>query len=243
MAYTVAKTIKGRTYLYRVERGRDPQTGKVRNRWTYLGRAAGAGGEAAPPRPARGETRRRLIDATERLLERDDASVTPSTIATEAGVAHGTFYRHFRDRTQALEAVVARLRESRGATDEGLDDEVASPAAARAGLRAWMLRKLALVRERPELVRGFYRLVAGDPKLAAFREERRTQVLARVQAHLYAVSKRGYAKIDDPAATARILYTLYDGMYRQRLFDGIAVDDTSIRAAAEAVERIVFFPH
>ena len=181
-----------------------------------------------------------MIDAAERLLERDDASVTPSTIATEAGVAHGTFYRHFRDRTAVLEAVVARLRESRGATDEGLDDEVASPAAARAGLRAWMLRKLALVRERPELIRGFYRLVAGDPKLAAFREERRAQILVRFRDHLCAIVNRGYTKLDDPMATARILYTLYDGIYRQRIFDGIAVDDTITRAAADAVERIVF---
>jgi len=240
MAYTVSKTINGRTYLYRVERQRDVETGRVRNRWTYLGRAAKPDGVAAAPRTARGSTRQRLIEATERLLERNDGDVTPSAIATEAGVAHGTFYRHFRDRRDALEAVVAHLRATRGAVDEGLDDDVASIEAARSGLRAWLVRKVALARERPEFLAGFYRLAAADAKLAAWRAERRDETLARFSAHLAALVNRGFAQLDDPSATARILYTIYDGLYRQLIVDGNPIDDNVTRAAADAVERVVF---
>lgn len=241
MAYTVSKTINGRTYLYRVERQRDTATGRVRNRWTYLGRAAKTeAATAAPPRTARGSTRQRLIEATERLLERNDADVTPSAIATEAGVAHGTFYRHFRDRRDALEALVAHLRATRGPVDEGLDDDVATIEAARAGLRAWLIRKLALARERPEFLAGFYRLAAADAKLAAWRAERRDETLARFGQHLAALVQRGLAQLDDPSATARILYTIYDGLYRQLIVDGNPIDDDVTRAAADAVERLVF---
>jgi AcrR family transcriptional regulator len=241
MAYTVSKSINGRTYLYRVERMRDPESGRVRNRWTYLGRPAGdASAAVTAPRAARGATRQRLIDATERLLERNDADVTPSAIASEAGVAHGTFYRHFRDRREALEAVVTHLRATRGTVDEGLDDDVESVEAARAGLRAWLIRKLALMRERPEFLAGFYRLAAGDAKIAAWRAERRDELLARFGAHLAALVRHGFAQLDDPAATARILYTIYDGLYRQLIIDGNPVDDTVTNAAADAVERIVF---
>jgi AcrR family transcriptional regulator len=243
MAYTVSKTINGRTYLYRVERTRDPESGRVRNRWTYLGRPA-PGSDAAPvdaaPRAARGTTRQRLIDATERLLERNDADVTPSAIAAEAGVAHGTFYRHFRDRREALEAVVNHLRATRGAVDEGLDDDVESAEAARAGLRTWLIRKLAIMRERPEFLAGFYRLAAGDAKIAAWRAERRDELLARFGQHLAALVRRGFARLDDPLATARILYTIYDGLYRQLIVDGNPIDDAVTCAAADAVERIVF---
>jgi AcrR family transcriptional regulator len=241
MAYTVSKTINGRTYLYRVERQRDPESGRVRNRWTYLGRAAKTDpAVAVRPRSARGSTRQRLIEATERLLERNSGDVTPSAIASEAGVAHGTFYRHFRDRREAIEAVVVHLRATRGAVDEGLDDDVASLEAARAGLRAWLIRKLALARERPEFLAGFYRLAAADAKLTAWRAERRDETLARFSAHLEALVRRGLAQLDDPSATARILYTIYDGLYRQLIVDGNPIDDNVTRAAADAVERIVF---
>ena len=43
VAYKVTKRIGGRAYLYRVESQRDPETGRRRNRWTYLGRAPGDG--------------------------------------------------------------------------------------------------------------------------------------------------------------------------------------------------------
>ena len=101
MAYEVVKTIGSRQYRYRVQSERDPQTGKMRNRWTYLGRVAGEAGivKARAPRP---NARLRLLEAAEALLASGDASaVTVDAIASAAGVAHGTFYRYFRHRSAA----------------------------------------------------------------------------------------------------------------------------------------------
>jgi len=243
MAYTVSKTINGRSYLYRVEGYRDPQTGKTRNRWTYLGRAATETRGAVLPaaRPPRGSSRQRLIEATERLLERgDDVAVTPSAIATEAGVAHGTFYRHFRDRSEALEALVAHIRRTQGTTDDEFWVEVSDEHAARAALRAWIVAKLQVMRDRPEFIRGFYRLVASDPKIAAFRDERRAALLSRLRDYLALLNERGFSRLADPAATAHVLHALYDGIYRQHTFDKTPIDDAIVHAAADLVERTVF---
>src|SRR5579875_1893773 len=117
MAYEVTKRIAGRAYRYRVESVRDPETGKRRSRWTYLGRAEGAAAAAPAPARRRGDARERLLDALERLLEaRDLAGVTADAVAAEAGLAHGTFYRHFRDKRDAFKAALDRLRKRRGPT-------------------------------------------------------------------------------------------------------------------------------
>ncbi len=75
MAYEVTKLVNGRPYRYRVRSERDPDTGKVRNRWTYLGRGDATGpAPVAKPRP---NARAALLDALERLLDRSDpADVT-----------------------------------------------------------------------------------------------------------------------------------------------------------------------
>ena len=63
MAHEVLKRVGANAYRYRVENYRDPATGKVRGRWTYLGKAPAAGDGAAAPAP-----RRRSSDSRERLL-------------------------------------------------------------------------------------------------------------------------------------------------------------------------------
>ncbi len=110
MAYEVTKHIKGREYRYRVEGVRDPETGRTRTHWHYLGRMDGD--EVIAPARAHTSrvTRDEIVAATARLLESRDASrVTVSVIAQQAGVSAGTFYRHFGDRRSALGAAVALL--------------------------------------------------------------------------------------------------------------------------------------
>src|ERR1700739_318471 len=98
MAYEVVKTIRGRKYRYVVESYRDVETGKVRNKWRYLGKAEG---EQPPVRRARRDDARvKLLDAAERLLDREAWSdITVRHIAAEAGVAEATFYRYFQSRS------------------------------------------------------------------------------------------------------------------------------------------------
>ena len=64
MAYEVTKLVNGRPYRYRVRSERDPESGKVRNRWTYLGRVdANRPHAAVKPRP---NAREALLDSLER---------------------------------------------------------------------------------------------------------------------------------------------------------------------------------
>jgi len=242
MAYDVIKTINGRDYRYRVQSERDAASGKRRNRWTYVGRVAGErpGARAAAP-VSRGGTRLRLLHATEQLLARLDAQeITVDAIAAEAGVAHGTFYRYFKDRIAILEALALHIRATRGSAEENLRDDVATVSAARSGLRAWIDEKLRIALERPDEMRTWFALIASDVRLTAFREERRQATLARMTQHFSVLSERGLASVRDPAAMASALFAMLDGFFRETIVDGHALDEARITAAADVVERAIF---
>jgi AcrR family transcriptional regulator len=126
MAYEVLKTIGGHRYRYTVESYRDPDTGKVKNKWTYAGRAD----EGAQSRAAR-------------------------RASGDAKLSSATFYRHFKSRddlvgfcTQRamndLDKRLSALQDIAGnAKDERLRlrslamDLVRSPSAPPALFRAW----------------------------------------------------------------------------------------------------------
>jgi AcrR family transcriptional regulator len=241
MAYDVVKTINGREYRYRVASERD-SAGKRRNRWTYVGRVASerAGGPSATRVP-RGSTRLRLLAATQRLLSRSEAhEMTVDAIVTEAGLAHGTFYRYFKDRAALLEALAVHIRASRGSAEENLRDDVATVDEARRGLRAWLTEKLWFAVERPEEIRTWFALMTSDPRLSAFREERRQATTQRMADHFAALAQRGLTRVSDPAAMAFALSAMLDGIFRQTIVDGQTLDDARIAAAADVVEHAIF---
>ncbi len=242
MAYEVTKRIGGRAYVYRVESVRDPETGRRRSRWTYLGRATGERPESpARPKP-RGDARERLLDALERLLaEHDFAEITADAIATGAGLAHGTFYRHFRDKRAALLAALDRVRERRGGPfTEGLRDDVASGAEARAGLRAMGEGILRAPAAHPALLRATFLLALRDPEAIRERRERRAAGVARLGAHLRALTVSGLARVTDPEATAAALLAMLDGFYREAVVDETPLDEPRIAAALNVIERAAF---
>jgi AcrR family transcriptional regulator len=239
MAYEVTKRIGGRAYRYRVESVRDPETGKRRNRWTYLGRAEP--GKPRTERPRRSEARSRLLDALERLVAtRDFGSLTADAIANEAGLAHGTFYRHFRDKREALLATLERLRERRGPWLAPIRDDVETSAEARAGIREMVESILRAPAEHPALLRAYYALSLRDAELGRERAERKAAANRRIGEHLTALQRRGLATVEDPEATAGALFAMLDGFYREAVVDGTALDDRRIEAAVRLTERAVF---
>jgi AcrR family transcriptional regulator len=242
MAYDVVKTINGRDYRYRVQSERDEASGKRRNRWTYVGRVASErSGETVAAHARRGGTRLRLLAAAQRLLSRVEAhEITVDAIATEAGVAHGTFYRYFQNRASVLEALAAHIRETRGSAEENLRDDVASAGAARSGLRAWIDEKLRLAVDRPEEIRTWFALMTSDPRLIAFREERRAATVTRMTEHFAALTARGFANVRDPAATAFALYAMIDGIFREAIVEGHTLGEARIVATADVVEHAIF---
>jgi AcrR family transcriptional regulator len=240
MAYEVTKTIAGRSYRYQVERVRDPDTGKSRSRWTYLGRAS-SGTTTTAPRRRGTDARRRLLDALERLLATHDfASVTASAIVAEAGFAHGTFYRHFRDKRDALRAALERVREARGPAAEHLRADVASAGEARAAFGALVGRVLRAPAEHPALLRAFYAIALRDEEMARERRERLAATTQVVASYLKMLTARGFADVADPEATATAVLAMVEGMYREAVLAGTVPDERRIAAGIAVVERAVF---
>ena len=239
MAYEVTKLVNGRPYRYRVRSERDAATGKMRNRWTYLGRAGGDGTTlAARPRPNARET---LLDALERLLERSEPSaITAAAVAAEAGLAHGTFYRYFRNKVDAVHALADRLRSARAIELALLDDAPAGRAEARAALRAWTEALLRTRTDRPGLIRVWYALAARDEEFQAAGRERRDAYRRRLAGWLGDLARRGIIGPADPEASAGVLFAMLDGIGREAVAAGEPLDDARIAAAVDLVERGVF---
>jgi AcrR family transcriptional regulator len=239
MAYEVTKLVHGRPYRYSVRSERDGTTGRFRNRWTYLGRADATAVSA--PRVARPNAREALLDALERLLDRTNVdTVTAAAIATEAGLAHGTFYRYFRNKNDAFRAAFERLR-TRKPPD--LWFPAAAPptkAEARAALRAWG----AGLFWAPERARGLFRawrdLAEHDPDFARERHEGREAYVRRLAAYFTQLVDGGFAQLNDTEGTARALFAMLDGLFRETLARDDTLGDARINAALDLIERGVF---
>ena len=240
MAYEVTKTIAGRSYRYRVERFRDPESGKARSRWTYLGRAPG-GAAATPPRRRGTDARKRLLDALERLLATHDfATLTAEAIVAEAGFAHGTFYRYFRDKRDALRAALEQIREARGSAFEQLWAGVGTAGEARAAFGTFCARILRAPAEHPALLRALYALALRDEAIAAERRERRTAAIRTITAYFELLNERGFADVRDPEPTAAAVFAMIEGLHRDAVVEGNAPDERRIAASVAVVERAVF---
>jgi len=237
MAYEVTKLVHGRPYRYRVRSERDPATGKTRNRWTYLGRA-----DAEQPSTVRvrRNARETLLDAVETLLATvPPDEVSAAAISSAAGLAHGTFYRYFKNRNEALLALFDRVRIESSGGDEMFDGVPASRADARADLRAWATMLVRKSERHGATMRAVYILSSRDEELMAYRQARRATVLRRVGAYLAVVYERGFAPAVDAAATAAVLFAMIEGLVRDALFGG-GFDEARAAAAVDLIERAVF---
>lgn len=239
MAYEVTKLVNGRPYRYRVRSERDPATGKTRNRWTYIGR--GDTGRAPAAAKPRANAREALLDALERLLDRSDpADVTAGAVSIEAGLAHGTFYRYFRNRVDAIRALADRLRSARAAELGLIDEAPADVAAARAALRAWTGVLLGARSDHPGLVRALYASAASDPELRAALRERRDGYSRKLTAWLGALAGRGIIASPVSEAAGTVLFAMLDGIGREAVAAGEALEENHVAAAIDLVERAVF---
>ncbi|MHB8146822.1 MAG: TetR/AcrR family transcriptional regulator [Vulcanimicrobiaceae bacterium] len=236
MAYDVVKTIRGRDYRYSVESYRDPQTGKVRNKWRYLGKAQG---NTPPRRRVRGEeTRSRLMAALERLLARTSWNeITAQYIAAEAHVAAATLYRYFHSRNAVLEACAIRADAEYDARLAELADIAETPAREHARLRAWTIR----VANDPPGSSVLFALWASGASDAVGheRDEHRRRAFRR---YLKDLADRGYVLLaqkerDRLAVAIALIAQAFS--YRVVIGRRGLLDEES-DALATAIERLVF---
>ncbi len=236
MAYEVVKTIRGRDYRYEVESYRDPQTGKVRNKWRYLGRATGG---APPRRRSRGEeTRSGLMAALERLLARTPWSeITAQHIAAEADVAAATLYRYFHSRNDVLEACAARADAEYDARLAELADIAQTRPLEQARLRAWTIR---VANDPPGSAVLFALWASGASGAVGLeRDAHRRRAFQRYLEHL---TERGYVALaqgERERLAAAIALIAQAFSYRVVIARRPLLDEDS-DALATAIERLVF---
>ena len=243
MAYEVVKKRGKNAYRYTVEYYRD-SLGKGRTRWRYLGpvsRDAQASDITAGSKEAKTATSGRLLDALERLLARQEyATVTAGAIALEARVAHGTFYRHFKDKRDALRAVMQRL----SATAEPLTSlgaPTSSREAERLRVREWVCRKLTTFEAHPGLWRAWSALSENDPLISALRQSLRMEYRATFAQYLEQLHVLGHGHIEDPTALSRVIFALTYGV----LQDGFAFGNSTpsvpiIEQTCRVVDQAIF---
>lgn len=236
MSYEVIKTIGASKYRYEVESYRDPGTGKVRNKWRYLGKAEG---ERVPRRRARAQdTREKLTLALERLLEKLEwQDVTAHGIAAEAGVAAATLYRYFKSRDDVLLACAVRATEALDARLGELLYTAGTLAAERRRLREWtmsiindtaasavLLALLASQLNREELTRE--------------RQEHRQRAFA---SYLERLLSLGYiSKQRDIADTSTALALIVQAFTYRALLGRNPLRESEHVALANAVDRLIF---
>ena len=223
MAYEVIKRVSGRAYRYRVESFRDPETRRVRGRWTYLGRvdAADAGLPERPPKPS---SRERLLEAVSRLLATSDAeALSAGSIAREAGVAYGTFYRYFTDRAHAVREALLRRGPSLGDVVNRFGQPPGSREGERERLASWLREIAATARRERGVVRAWHVYSNADDVVVRARRSAVDAAVDQVAAYLEALRVAGVTAISSSRFAAYALVALAVALGR----DAALEDDVS----------------
>src|SRR6266851_1036593 len=159
---------------------------------------------AAPGRPRRADAarnRQALLAAARRVFERDGFVTARITdIADEAGLAHGSFYSHFRNKEDALAAVLAGVGEEMLHPGPSLAES--GPAHTGAGpdpvavIHAANVAYLEAYRRNARLMALMEQVATVDERFAALRLERSEAFLARNARAIRRLQRAGLA---DPA--------------------------------------------
>jgi AcrR family transcriptional regulator len=236
MSYEVIKTIGGRKYRYDVESYRDPETGKVRNKWRYAGKAEGG----APPRHRRRahETRDALMGALEALLEHTAwHEVTVRAIAQEATLAEATFYRYFKSRDDLLLACAHRLIEESDARLASLSEIEATVGDERRRLR----ERAVTAFTNPHGNAVFFALwvTGGSEELRQRRFERRRVAFLD---YLRLLTRRGYVVLDneDIETMAKALAVFAQALSYRTVIERRPLEADESDAIGLLIERTIF---
>jgi AcrR family transcriptional regulator len=169
-----------------------------------------APGQARPLRADAARNRQALLAAARRVFERDGFVTARITdIADEAGLAHGSFYSHFRSKEDALAAVLGEVEEemlhpgpSLAGSPGGRTDPVAV-------IHAANVAYLEAYRRNARLMALLEQVATVDERFAALRLERSEAFLARNARAIRRLQRAGLADPDlDPDLASLALSTM-----------------------------------
>ncbi|HJO04495.1 MAG TPA: helix-turn-helix domain-containing protein [Acidobacteriota bacterium] len=187
--------------------------------------AGSTGGRLSPRRADRARRRReRILDAaTEEIAAVGYQRATVRAIARRAGVADGTIYNYFSDKSDLLLGLLGRLTEAeRRKIDLGR-----RPAASFSDLlSAYLRHRLDTLWQRLELLRATWPELLIDPQ---HRQRYYEQVVLPAtelgETLLGDLAARGSVQTTDPALAARVVTASILGLALQRLLGDVAVDE------------------
>ncbi len=215
MAYEVIKRVGGRAYRYRVESYRDPETRRVRGKWTYLGRVEGEG-TLSPERQARPSSRTRLLNALEALLEmRDLSALTTGIIASHAGLAYGTFYRYFKDVNHIVREAMLRYSATHDKLREELFSNATNGPVERERIGAWLAQMIADAQAQRGLIRAWHVASNADAALILERQQRFDSSVSGFARYIERLNADRIISVRSPAFNAYALEALCTAIVRE----------------------------
>jgi AcrR family transcriptional regulator len=225
LAYEVIKRVSGRAYRYRVESFRDPVTRRVRGKWTYLGRVEGEG-TLSPARKERPRSRDRLLDAVERLLEHHElGAISTGMVASEAALAYGTFYRHFRDLAHVVRDAMIRDTADLERLSARFNEEPGNAATERAKLTTWVRESVAVALERSGLFRAWLVTSNHDSAVVAERQRRDEAGVAGLARYLERLHAAGLTPVTQSQFPAYAIVALVGAAAREAAIERIFIPE------------------
>lgn len=240
MPYEVTKHIKGHDYRYQVVSYRDPQSRKVKQNWTYVGRIDGTSGVAS--RKPRSDTRERIIGAILQLLDtRDLAHITIDVIIRTAFVSRGTFYRYFPDKSSALTAAVEAAFSEIRRTPRTLDGPIGSIEMERQRLTLWIEEIMCHSVRSP----GIHRAIQSSPLLRKTRREQgelsHQAVYDTVSRYVRRLQAAGLVETDSPDTLSCGIVCIVNGLFKRVVNDGAAaLEPALLGGGVELITRGLF---
>jgi AcrR family transcriptional regulator len=239
MPYEVIKRVGNRAYRYSVSSYRDPESGKSKGTWTYLGRVADTAKHTPKARLPGASTRDALLGAFESLLEKSSFdAITVEAIAAAAKVAHATFYRHFENKRDVMLTAAKRMVDridSGGLLHAGSDAD-----AERMRIRTFV--RTTLTNQRAAgggILRAIFEARFYDAKVSAFWEELEASPRRVIRRYVEELNANGLGHGDDPERLTSTVLTISHGIINEVSLRRGALGDEEIEPLADVIGRIL----
>jgi AcrR family transcriptional regulator len=182
-----------------------------------------------------------LVAAFERLVDRfPSGAVTAGMVATEAGLAHGTFYRYFSDKRAVFLAALERTRDELERARPSFDPPLGTLADERARVRTWVEAIVIRKASNSGVLRAYFDSLEVDEDLRTARRERRAERIAALATYFERLRACTIVNVAEPVPLATALLALLDAVFEEAVVRGAAVDPVTVAGVVAVFDRAIF---